>query len=129
MAMRRRASQLNSDDLPTLGRPTMATWGTATAWVSCVDQRGEQGSTFPVAGISYVGRLFRAVLGGRTALQSRPGGRTALESRLTEPTSSSEENPDSLYRILLRQRLPLGFRSEPNNQQAENVDEADRRSG
>src|SRR5260221_137206 len=27
MAMRRPASQLNSDDLPTLGRPTMATLG------------------------------------------------------------------------------------------------------
>src|SRR5438093_5540959 len=27
MAMRRPASQLNSDDLPTLGRPTMATCG------------------------------------------------------------------------------------------------------
>ena len=31
MAMRRRASQLNSDDLPTLGRPTMATTGTGTS--------------------------------------------------------------------------------------------------
>src|ERR1022692_476500 len=30
MEMRRPASQLNSDDLPTLGRPTIATWGTAT---------------------------------------------------------------------------------------------------
>jgi hypothetical protein len=30
MAMRRPASQLNSDDLPTLGRPTIATTGTAT---------------------------------------------------------------------------------------------------
>ena len=29
MAMRLPASQLNSDDLPTLGRPTMATTGTA----------------------------------------------------------------------------------------------------
>src|SRR5262245_3900380 len=31
MAMRLPLSQLNSDDLPTLGRPTMATTGTATA--------------------------------------------------------------------------------------------------
>src|SRR5262245_40032808 len=31
MAMRRPASQLNSEDLPTLGRPTMATTGRDTA--------------------------------------------------------------------------------------------------
>src|SRR5271165_2515805 len=36
MAMRRPASQLNSDDLPTLGRPTMVTIGTATGHLSFV---------------------------------------------------------------------------------------------
>src|SRR5438128_507365 len=39
MAIRRPASQLNSDDLPTLGRPTMATTGTDTVTPPCSDAR------------------------------------------------------------------------------------------
>ena len=56
MAMRRPASQLNSDDLPTLGRPTMATTGTGmknSPFSDASEKRCD--STFPTRWKNVVG--------------------------------------------------------------------------
>ena len=67
MAMRRPASQLNSDDLPTLGRPTMATTGTVTSRTSvfrCVRRAGA---------LLLLYRIRRDIVGRGSASPRTPG--------------------------------------------------------
>src|SRR5215472_6301806 len=67
MAMRRPASQLNSDDLPTLGRPTMATTGTATVHLFGFAVGGLSGG--PRVRIPFYLRLYRPRVNGAEVLK------------------------------------------------------------
>src|SRR5436309_4525647 len=64
MAMRLPASQLNSDDLPTFGRPTIATTGTATGPLrhACFERSlivaGRTGAAYGLGAVFAVGNLL-----------------------------------------------------------------------
>src|SRR5207247_7502794 len=71
MAMRRPASQLNSDDLPTLGLPTIATCGTAMTLDSdSGNAEGVRGFHACLRRCDY-GVLYRALAASAPQLRSR----------------------------------------------------------
>src|SRR5690242_13991858 len=95
MAMRRPDSQLNSDDLPTLGRPTMATCGTATARSSTRSARVRPGGRTRLF-YRTAGRGGRCRRRGLAAAGRRTAGAARRDLR-QQPAAPQEE--------VLRQRL------------------------